>query len=68
MENKPKTQLEFNNQYAQYCAEIGDKLLAIENMNAAIIEIKKKIVALSEEAKTVLAPKAEEEKEEVKAE
>jgi hypothetical protein len=59
---KPKTQMEFNNQYAQFCAEIGDKLLAIENLNAAIIEVKKKIVALSEEAKTVLAPQAEESK------
>ena len=59
---KPKTQMEFNNQYAQFCAEIGDKLLAIENLNAAIIEVKKKIVALSEEAKTVLAPQAEEPK------
>jgi hypothetical protein len=59
---KPKTQMDFNNQYAQYCAEIGDKLLAIENLNAAIIEVKKKIVALSEEAKTVLAPQAEEPK------
>jgi hypothetical protein len=62
MENTPKTQMDFNNQYAQLCAEIGDKLLAIENLNAAIIEVKKKIVALSEEAKIALAPKSEEAK------
>ena len=31
-----KTQAEYNQQYGQLCAEIGDKLIAIENLNQQI--------------------------------
>ena len=45
-----KTKEEYNQMYGQLCAEIGDKMIAIENANQHIISIKKKIVELAAEA------------------
>ena len=52
-----KTKEEYNQMYGQLCAEIGDKIVAIENANQQIISIKKKIVELAAEA--TAAAKAE---------
>ena len=52
-----KTKEEYNQMYGQLCAEIGDKVVAIENANQQIIAIKKKIVELAAEA--TAAAKAE---------
>ena len=48
---KPKTQAEFNAVYAQLCAEIGDKLINIQNLNVQIEQIKVRISELAKEAK-----------------
>jgi outer membrane murein-binding lipoprotein Lpp len=48
---KPKTQAEFNAVYGQLCAEIGDKLITIQNLNAQIEQIKGRIAELAKEAK-----------------
>lgn len=53
-----KTQAEYNQQYGQLCAEIGDKLIAIENLNQQIIAIKSKIAELAKEAKEAAASNA----------
>jgi uncharacterized coiled-coil DUF342 family protein len=45
-----KTKEEYNQMYGQLCAEIGDKVVAIENANQQIITLKKKIVELAAEA------------------
>lgn len=52
-----KTKEEYNQMYGQLCAEIGDKIVAIENANQQIIALKKKIVELAAEA--TAAAKAE---------
>lgn len=52
-----KTKEEYNQMYGQLCAEIGDKIVAIENANQQIITLKKKIVELAAEA--TAASKAE---------
>jgi hypothetical protein len=55
---KMKTQAEYNQHYGQLCAEIGDKLIAIENLNQQIIAIKSKIAELAKEAKEAAASNA----------
>lgn len=51
MEKTYKTQAEYNTQYAQFCAEMGDHMIKIENANAHIMGLKAKIADLAKEAK-----------------
>jgi len=50
---KQRTQEELNQEYGNLCAQIGNKIIAIEGLNAEIQDIKKKIHELAEEARGI---------------